>query len=72
MPVYEFVCSSCKHKFEMVRSFSQSGEPAPCPKCGAQVMKKMSLPARVDLLLGWDVPMMGGDPRDDHTHYEND
>ena len=36
MPIYEYVCESCKEKFEkLVRSMSSS-EAIVCPKCGAK------------------------------------
>jgi len=34
MPLYEYTCSSCQNKFEILaRSFSDAAPP--CPKCGA-------------------------------------
>ena len=33
MPVYEYVCNSCKNKFELLRPFSKSQESASCPRC---------------------------------------
>lgn len=32
MPVYDYECGKCAHKFEMRRSFSE-GAMAPCPVC---------------------------------------
>ncbi|MFN0090336.1 MAG: FmdB family zinc ribbon protein [Acidimicrobiales bacterium] len=34
MPTYEFRCKSCDDRFEIVRSFTEEGDPA-CPSCGA-------------------------------------
>ncbi|MFQ6121639.1 MAG: FmdB family zinc ribbon protein [Dehalococcoidales bacterium] len=33
MPIYEYVCSDCSLKFELLRSFSQADEQASCPSC---------------------------------------
>ncbi len=34
MPLYEYRCQNCGHKFELLRGFSQADEPATCPACG--------------------------------------
>jgi len=33
MPIYEYVCSDCNARFELMRSMSRSEEAAECPKC---------------------------------------
>ncbi len=33
MPIYEYCCPNCNHKFELLRSLSQANEHALCPKC---------------------------------------
>ena len=33
MPIYEYNCSSCNLKFELLRPLSQSDDEAPCPRC---------------------------------------
>ena len=33
MPIYEYVCSKCGLKFELLRSISQSDEEASCTRC---------------------------------------
>ena len=33
MPIYEYVCSDCDLKFELIRSLSQAEEGALCPRC---------------------------------------
>jgi len=42
MPIYEFYCNKCRQKFEMLRPFSRSGEPADCPKCKTKADRIMS------------------------------
>lgn len=35
MPIYEYKCTECQTKFELLRSMSQIDEPSECPKCKA-------------------------------------
>jgi putative FmdB family regulatory protein len=40
MPIYEYACDSCGHRFEkLVRV---GAEPPPCPQCGSAVRKLVS------------------------------
>ncbi|MCR4393648.1 MAG: zinc ribbon domain-containing protein [Dehalococcoidales bacterium] len=42
MPIYEYKCNSCNHKFELLRSVSKSGEDAVCPKCQSRAERVFS------------------------------
>jgi putative FmdB family regulatory protein len=42
MPIYEYRCAGCGTDFELTRSMSQSGDPAPCPSCGQPAKKLVS------------------------------
>jgi putative FmdB family regulatory protein len=44
MPLYEYECDACGHKFEKIQKFSDPIE-STCPKCGGPVHKLMSSPA---------------------------
>ncbi len=44
MPLYEFACDECSHRFERIQKFSDPN-PAACPKCGGTVQKLLSSPA---------------------------
>jgi putative FmdB family regulatory protein len=45
MPLYEYRCESCGHRFEVIQKFSDALI-AVCPKCGAgPVVKLLSSPA---------------------------
>lgn len=33
MPIYEYVCSDCQCRFELLRPVSKADEDAGCPKC---------------------------------------
>jgi len=40
MPIYEYECIDCSHKFELHRSIDDRDKPAKCPKCGAEHVKR--------------------------------
>lgn len=44
MPLYEYLCRSCEHRFERIRKFSDPPL-TECPKCGGEVEKLLSSPA---------------------------
>lgn len=44
MPLYEYLCDSCGHRFEVIQKFSDPPVDL-CPKCGARVQKVLSSPA---------------------------
>lgn len=44
MPLYEYQCDSCRHRFEAIQKFSDPPLSA-CPKCGAALRKLQSAPA---------------------------
>jgi putative FmdB family regulatory protein len=44
MPLYEYQCDACGHRFEVLQKFSDPRIDI-CPKCGSTVHKLMSSPA---------------------------
>lgn len=44
MPLYEYQCETCSHRFERIQKFSDPPADA-CPKCGGAVRKLISSPA---------------------------
>jgi putative FmdB family regulatory protein len=44
MPLYEYQCEVCGHRFEVIQKFSDP-PPSTCPKCGGAVEKLVSSPA---------------------------
>ena len=59
MPIYEYQCSKCQHRFEeWVKSPSDQGE-EPCPKCGAASPRIMSQTSFVLKGGGWYVDDYG-------------
>jgi putative FmdB family regulatory protein len=45
MPLYEYQCKECGHRFELIQSFSGE-DPKECPVCHGQVERLISTPAR--------------------------
>lgn len=53
MPLYEYQCEACDHRFEIIQKFSDAPI-AVCPKCGAgPVVKLLSSPAIQFKGSGW-------------------
>ena len=42
MPIYEYVCGACNHRFEKLQSMSFEGE-VMCPECGKSAKKAISV-----------------------------
>jgi len=38
MPIYEYECSSCKHKFETLQAITEEPK-SKCPQCGKKLKK---------------------------------
>lgn len=48
MPLYEYVCRSCGHRFERMRGVSERLTAPPCPSCSLDsAALAMSVPGRV-------------------------
>jgi putative FmdB family regulatory protein len=45
MPLYEYKCKKCGHRFELIQSFSAE-DPKECPVCHGEVERLISTPAR--------------------------
>ena len=52
MPLYEYQCDACGHRFEKIQKFSDAKEDT-CPKCGGTVQKLVSSPAIQFKGSGW-------------------
>ena len=42
MPIYEYVCSECNAKFELLRSMSKADDDADCPECSKKAERVLS------------------------------
>ena len=54
MPLYEYQCKKCKHRFEKIQKFSDP-EVKKCPECGSRVERLLSAPAVQFKGSGWYV-----------------
>jgi putative FmdB family regulatory protein len=52
MPIYEYKCNSCGHRFERLQSFSEEPVKA-CPRCGGDVRKFISHSSFILKGTGW-------------------
>jgi putative FmdB family regulatory protein len=52
MPLYEYQCDACAHRFEVIQKYSDAPIEV-CPKCGGVVKKLLSSPAIQFKGTGW-------------------
>jgi putative FmdB family regulatory protein len=52
MPLYEYECEACAHRFERIQKFSDPPIET-CPSCGGRVRKLLSSPAIQFKGSGW-------------------
>jgi putative FmdB family regulatory protein len=69
VPLYEYQCKTCGHRFEKIKKFSDEPEKI-CPKCGGHVDQMMSAPAVQFKGAGWyvtDYAKKSGGPKTSST-----
>ena len=54
MPLYEYLCKKCGHRFEEIRKFSDK-QPKKCPECGGVIEQLISAPTVQFKGSGWYV-----------------
>ncbi|MGB6194702.1 MAG: FmdB family zinc ribbon protein [Terracidiphilus sp.] len=54
MPLYEYRCTKCGHRFEKIQSFSSAPE-TECPKCHGALERPLTVPALQFKGAGWYV-----------------
>ena len=54
MPLYEYECGRCKHRFELIQKFSDKPV-RKCPDCGGRTERLISAPAIRFKGTGWYV-----------------
>ena len=54
MPLYEYECGRCKHRFELIQKFSDKPV-RKCPDCGGRTRRLISAPAIRFKGTGWYV-----------------
>jgi putative FmdB family regulatory protein len=63
MPLYEYECAACGHRFERIQKFSDPPEKT-CPKCGGELHKLVGAPAMKFKGSGWYVTDYGKGTKD--------
>lgn len=74
MPLYEYVCKKCGHRFEEIRKFSDK-QPTKCPKCKGVLEQVISAPAVQFKGSGWyvtDYPKKGAASAGSSSSSESD
>ncbi len=70
MPLYEYLCVRCKHRFERIDKFT-ARKTRKCPKCGDKAQRQLAAPAIQFKGAGWYVTDYGGksspDPKAEKT-----
>lgn len=69
MPLYEYQCKKCKHRFEKIQKFSDRPVKK-CPECGGPVEKLLHAPAVQFKGSGWYVTDYGGKQNTEATKPE--
>ena len=52
MPIYDYVCGDCGHRFEVLHGLNEDG-PHRCPLCGGAVARAFAPPTIVFKGSGW-------------------
>ncbi|HYX53165.1 MAG TPA: FmdB family zinc ribbon protein [Candidatus Limnocylindrales bacterium] len=66
MPIYEYVCKKCHHRFEKIQKFSDR-KIKKCPECGGPVEQAIHAPAVQFKGSGWyvtDYAKKGGESKE--------
>jgi putative FmdB family regulatory protein len=69
VPLYEYQCKKCKHKFEKIQKFSDPPI-RKCPECGSPVEKVMHAPNVQFKGTGWYVTDYGGKDKSEKSKSE--
>jgi putative FmdB family regulatory protein len=69
VPLYEYQCKKCKHKFEKIQKFSDPPI-RKCPECGGPVEKLLHAPAVQFKGTGWYVTDYGGKDKSEKSKPE--
>jgi len=59
VPLYEYLCVRCGHKFERIDKFT-ARKTRKCPKCGDKAQRQLAAPAIQFKGAGWYVTEYGG------------
>jgi len=63
MPLYEYACTGCGHRFEVLQRMGAPSQGVSCPKCdGAKVVKQLSTFASAGNVVGSSASLPCGAP----------
>ena len=71
MPLYEYLCDDCQHKFERIDKFT-ARQTRKCPKCGGKAKRQLAAPAIQFKGAGWYVTEYGGKSGGDSKSEKSD
>ncbi len=54
MPIYEYLCNTCKNRFDKIQPMQTAQEKTPCPDCGTLSSRTLSLFASITKSPGGD------------------
>ena len=60
MPVYEYVCTTCRNRFEKLRPMDKMDDEAPCPDCGNETSRALSVFASFRVGDGGEMEFLSG------------
>lgn len=60
MPIYEYVCTTCRNRFERMRPMEASREETACPDCGTPAPRALSMFAAFSRGIGGDMEAIAG------------
>lgn len=62
MPIYEYICNTCEHKFEQLTISSNDNKEPTCPECASTDVKKIISAPSLSINLASD-PAQGCNPK---------
>ena len=71
MPLYEYLCVRCHHKFERIDKFT-ARKTRKCPKCGDKAQRQLAAPAIQFKGAGWYVTDYGGKGKSESSAEKHD
>ena len=60
MPLYEYTCQVCDNTFEKLRAVDSMDDDAPCPDCGSESRRRLSVFVSLSTVRGGETGAMAG------------
>jgi len=55
MPLYEYKCTECEERFELIRKIANRNKSVQCPYCGINITPKLQMPLIARTPKKWEV-----------------